>query len=168
VKRPNDIPLSIRIIAILEIAVKTPVVLIGAFLAAWHHSTGLLLGFLVPARIAPLLFTLLIAGSLSFAIGTLRGKRWGLDGLTAYAVFGLFNAPLVLFSRARVAYEGMMARRLVSDSGISFERALHLQQVISTSIYVATFIIAAVCLYFLLTRRAAFRTACAAQNGAAQ
>lgn len=166
-KQPNEIPASIRIIAILDIAVKTPIVLIGAFLAARHHSAGPFLGFLVPAGVAPLLFTFLEAGSLTFAIGTLRRKRWGLDGLTAYAVLGLFNAPLVLFSRARVAYEEMMADRLVRQIGIPLERALHLQQIISTTTYVAAFLIGAVCLYFFLTRRAAFRAACAGQNGGA-
>ncbi|MFZ0333829.1 MAG: hypothetical protein WAN10_12955 [Candidatus Acidiferrales bacterium] len=162
-----QIPLSIRIIAILEIAVKTPLLLLGEFSAVRHHSPALLLGFLVPHRVAPLMLALLVVGSLICAIATLRTKQWGLDGLTVYALFGLVNAPLVLLSRARVTYADIMARRLVTDSGMSPQAATQFQQALSVSIYIVAFVLSAVILYFLPARRKAFRAVCAARVSAA-
>jgi hypothetical protein len=160
--RLSAIPLSVRIIALLDIFVKAPVVLLGALSGAWHHSPALLLGLLIPSRIAPPLLMLLAAGSLTLAIATLVKKPWGLDGLVVYAVFALVNAPLTLFSRARLTYEALMARRMVMDSRIPVDTAVRIQQLIFISIYVIAFIVAALFLYFLLTRRSAFRAACAA------
>ena len=159
------IPLSVRIIANLEIFAKTPIVLLGAVSAARHHSPGILLGFLIPARVAQPLFMLLTAGSVTFAVGTLRKKPWGLDGLVAYCVLGLVNAPVVLLSRSRLAYEAIMAQRLVMGSRVSAEAAMKIQQIISTSVYAAAFTASAIFLYFLLTRRRAFRAACATRVG---
>lgn len=161
-------PLSVRIIAKLDIFVKTPIVLLGASSAAWHHSPGLLLGFLIPSRFAQPLFVLLAAGSFILAIGILRKKAWGLDGLVAYCLLGLVNAPVVLLSRARLTYEGVQAQRLIVDSRISMQTAMKLQQIISISIYAVAFTISAIFLYFLLTRRRAFRDICEASAHASR
>lgn len=157
------VPLSLRIIANLEIFAKTPVVLLGAVSAALHHSPAILLGFLLPGRVAQPLLVLLTAGSFSCAIGMLRKKLWGLDGLVAYSVLGLVNASAVLLSRSRLTYEAIMAQRLVMDSRMSVEAAMKTQQIISTSVYAVTFTVSAIYLYFLLTHRRAFRDACASR-----
>lgn len=152
-------PLSVRIIANLEIFAKTPIVLLAAVSAGWHHSPAILLGFLVPVRIAQPLLVLLTAGSFFFAVETLRKRSWGLDGLIAYSVLGVVNAALVWLSRSRLAYETIMAQRLVTESRMSMEAAMKIQRVISTSVYTFTFAVSAIVLYFLLTRRRVFRAA---------
>jgi hypothetical protein len=158
---PGAVPLSVRIIANLEIFARTPLVLLGAFSAARHHSPAILLGLVIPFRVAALFFVPFNVGSFILAVGTLWKKPWGLDGLVAYSVFVLVNAPLVLLSGARLRYDAIQAQRFVVDSQISVETAMKIQQIISTSVYAVGFTISAVCLYFLLTRRGAFRVACA-------
>lgn len=155
------IPRSVRIIANLEIFAKTPIVLLGAFVAARHHSPTILLGFLIPAGVSLPLLVLLTSGSFILAVGTLRKKPWGLDGLVLFSVFGLVNAPVVLLSRARLALEAIGAQRLVMESQISVEAAMKIQRIISTSVYAVVFTFYAIVLYFFLTRRRSFRAACA-------
>lgn len=161
---PGVIPRSVRIIANLEIFAKTPIVLLGAFFAARHHSPTILLGFLIPVGVSLPLLVLLTSGSLTLAVGTLRKKPWGLDGLVVYSVLGLVNAPVVLLSRARLTLEAIQAQRLVMESQISVETAAKIQEIISTSVYAVGFTISAIVLYFLLTRRRAFRAACATRS----
>jgi hypothetical protein len=160
---PAAIPLSVRIIANLEIFVKVPMVVFGLLLAARHRSPAILLGFLIPHPVALPILASLTAGSVTLAVATLRRKPWGLDGLLAYSVFGVINTPVILLSRARLTYETIQAHRLVVESHVSAETAMSTQQVIFSSVCVIAFTISAIYLYLLLTRRRAFRLACTAR-----
>jgi hypothetical protein len=119
------------------------------------------LGLLVPSQLALPLLVLLTAGSFILAVATLLEKPWGLDGLVVYSVLGIVNAPAVLLSRSRLTYEAIRAQRLVVDFRLPVDTAMKIERVISTSVYGVVFTISAIYLYFLLTRRRAFRVACA-------
>jgi len=158
----SKIPLSVLVIAILDLVVKVPMTVFAVFSSAMDHSSSLFLGMLVHGRMIMVVFLTMLAAGIIFSVATLLKRSWGIDGLLAIVFIGVVNAPLVLFSPSRAVYEAAAVKRLNADAAFSAQAASQFQHLTTTGIFSLGFLISATALYFLLTRRKAFRAACAA------
>lgn len=167
--RPQ-IPMSIRVIAVVEIlfgalalfgplqtksmGMKPPLLIFGFLVHGWGVDA-----FYIVSGILPIIF----------GVAILLRRRWGLDALIAFLIAQIVNYVLVFVSPARVRFNAelqtqmqhMMAQiKLPAGTAappFPFAQA-KLFQNFSMGVATALFI---VLLYFLFTRRRAFRAACA-------
>lgn len=170
--RPQ-IPLSVRVIAVVEIlfgalalfgplqtkfmGMRPPLLIFGFLVHGWGVNA-----FYIVSGILPIIF----------GVAILLRKRWGLDALIAVLLAQIVNYALVFVSPARVRFNAelqaqmqQMMAQIKLPAGTKpppfpFAQA-KLFQTFSMGVAMALFI---VLLYFLFTRRRAFRTACAPPN----
>jgi len=171
-----EIPLSIRIVAVVEILfaalrlfgplysqltnLKVPILVFGFLVHGWGVNAFYILSAIIP---------------IVFCVAIFRRKFWGLDALAVFLLAEMANLALMIVSPARVRLnaelEGQMQRLMGqmslpqgSPPPFPFAHVNQFQDIafgISILFYAAMF-------YFLLTRRKAFRAACAARPEAAQ
>ena len=155
------IPLSIRVIAILYL-IGGAFALLGLSYSIQLNMPTLLLGKLLegwPAWIFLSLFGLI---QIVICVAVFKKCAWALDGLIAVLIFGAANTVSFAIAPSRTALWDriVQAESLPrSISAASMESMINTIMPIPLSLGV---VLALVCLYFLLTRRAAFRAACAA------
>ena len=157
--RPH-IPISIRIVAVFYILGSAMIFLTVEYTRAMKMPT-LLMGKLVEGRPAWIFLGVLGLVQLAICIAVLQRRAWALDGLIAIVVFGIVNSMGFVFSPSR---DQLFARTLSGENlppGVAAQTMDHLMQVLLRFSLIAGTIIGFVLLYFLLTRRRAFREACA-------
>ena len=155
---PSQIPTSIRVVAIISIA--------GAALLL------LSLQFVVRRHLPMLIFGMFVSGWLVFAYGaalvtaqtvlpiyTLRKRPWALEGMIWYGVVNLANACLFLISPAQNRYFGVLKQKDAVPPGVNAEALDYFRRTATHASFIFAICVGAVCLYFLLTRRKAYREA---------
>lgn len=161
--RAAQIPLSIRIITVFFL------IGVGMALLSLNYSIRLkmptlLLGKMVEGWPAWVLLIVLALIQLIACIAVFKKRAWALDVLIAYAVFSLANLGALLIAPARTRFFQEITQResLPPNVSANFMKGFFIV-VFSMSIGFGA-ILGLIMLYFLLTRRRAFRTACAPRN----
>lgn len=163
-----QIPLSIRIIAIFLI-VSAGFMLADIPFVARSHVPNVILGILVyrwSAWSFFLCFGILNAG---LAAAALLRKAWALDALIALSAFNVVNTLMFWVSPARGVYmDAVMRQETVRmqtlPPGMNLDAFSSMMRMIFPIAFGAGLVFAAVILYFLITRRRAFRAACAVRG----
>ena len=161
-----QIPTSIRVIAIIEVATAPFGLLTLPFLIRMQAPT-LIVGVFVHGWIVPVFLVGLITAQIIFSIATLRRRYWGVNGLMGYALFGLLNTLLFYVSPSRAAYEAAVVRNFAMPPNMSADSTLHFQHWFLGVVFAFTAAMMIAGLYFLFTRRKAYRAACEARLNAA-
>ncbi len=167
--RPQ-IPMSIRVIAVVEIllgalaffgplqarfiGMRPPLLIFGFLVHGWGVDA-----FYFASGILPILF----------CIGILLRKRWGLDALIGFLLAMIVDYALFFFSSQRARFDAEIQAQVQTltsqikmpdgsspPSGFPFAH-MNMLQNFGFGVTIALF---AVLLYFLFTRRRAFRAAC--------
>lgn len=157
-----QIPTSIRVIAIIEVATAPFGFVTLPFLIRMHAPT-LILGVFVRGWIVPVFLFVLLAAQIIFSIAILRRRYWGFNGLMGYALFGLLNTLLFYVSSSRAAYEAVVIRNFAMQPNMSMDSMLRFQHWFLGVVFAFTAATMIVGIYFLFTRRRAFRAACDAR-----
>ena len=156
-----QIPISIRVIAIIEVAT-APFGLVTLPIIIRMHAPVLIVGVLVHGWIVSTFLLAMIAAQMFFSIAILRRNKWGVDGLIGYALFGLLNTLLFYVSRSRAAYEAATVHNVTMPPNMSVDSMLRFQHWFLGVVFGFTAAMMIAGLYFLFTRRKAFRAACEA------
>ena len=158
----RKIPVSIIVIAVF--------LLVGALFAGFSvpltvrmHVPILLLGVLITGA-KGLAAAIVIAALLLFlGIALLRRKPWSLDVTIAYAIFATLNALLFLVSSSRDAYFKIVISYYQVPPGLQPDFFPDTMRTIVTGSMALGILANLVALYFLWTRRGAYRAACGAR-----
>jgi hypothetical protein len=163
----TQIPVSIRVIAVLylvfgafalcaapfSIRLKMPAMLLGKVVEGWPGWTFMVLFALVQTVLC---------------IAVLKKKAWSLDGFIAVQIFGVVNGALFAITPSRSVY---WDRVIQAESLPPNVNAAVMESMMKTLIPISLslgVVLWAVCLYFLVTRRKAFRAVCAPRPERAQ
>ena len=154
------IPVSIRIIAVLYILGSAMLFLTVEYMREANMPT-LLLGKLVEGRSAWMFLIVLAIVQLVICIAVLRRRAWALDGLITILVFGVLNCFGFTFSPSR----GAFFARILSSKHLAPQVVVSQMMARFTHLFLPVSLIGGgmvtlVLLYFLVTRRRAFRDAC--------
>ena len=158
----RQIPMSIRVVAVIYILGSVMIFVTVGYMRQTSMPT-LLLGKLVEGPSAWAFFIVLGLAQLAICIAALRRRAWAVDGLIAILVFGVANCFGFAFSPAR---EQLFARTLASQNlppGVAAETMSQFMHTILPSSLVFGAIVAFALLYLVVTRRKAFREACATE-----
>jgi hypothetical protein len=161
-----QIPVSIRVIAILSLAGEAfllfslqsvvrrhlPLVVFGVFTLGWPL-------FAYGAA--------LVAAQIVLPIFVLRKHNWALEGMIWYTIANLLNASLFFASRARNRYFQVISQHDAISFGTSAQAQYHRVRAVSYGGHIFAICLGVFFLYFLFTRRKAFRAACAASRSVA-
>jgi len=158
-------PTSIRVIAIIEVATAPFGLVTLPFLIRMHAPT-LILGVFVRGWIVPVFLFGLITAQIIFSVAILRRRYWGVNGLMGYALFGLLNTFLFYVSPSRAAYEAAVVRNFAMQPNMSADSMLRFQHWFLGVVFAFTAATMVAGLYFLFTRRKAYRLACEAGRAA--
>lgn len=159
----TEIPVSIRVIALIFL-------IFGGF-------TLLCLPFAIRIRIPTVMLGILIQGQTAWAYGlvfvlaqiglciaVLKRRAWALDGLVAFTLLGVANSILFAISPSRkVLFDTIMQREKFPPGMDVSAMASFMNSVLPISMGIGV-LLWAVVLYFLFTRRKAFRAACKARQ----
>lgn len=159
------IPTSIRVIAIIVVAC-APFALVSLPLAIRAHLPTIILGFWMTGWAAPAYLVISVAIQIVFSIAILRRRFRALDGLIAYLLFAVLNALLFVISPARNAFFDVITRTQTSTPGMDPEIMVRFMKTAMPIMVALSVLLFAVALYFLFTRRKAFREACDARREA--
>lgn len=162
---PPQIPTSIRVIAIISIA-GAALVLLSLQLVVGRHLPMLIFGMFASGWLVLAYGAALVTAQSVLPIYTLRKRAWALEGMIWYAVINLANAFLFLASPERNRYFAVAAQRDVVPPGVSAEALNHLGKTTTYASFGFAICVGVICLYFLLTRRKAYRLACEARRTA--
>jgi hypothetical protein len=165
-----QIPLSIRIIAIFLIA-GVGFMLVDLPAVTQLHVPTVILGVLVYGWPPWSFFLCLAVLNGGLAAVTLLKKPWALDALIALSSFNVVNTLVFWVSPARGEYmDAVMrletARMQTLPPGMNPDAMLSMVRAVFPVALGAGLVLAVVILYFLLTRRRAFRAVCAARVSA--
>ncbi|HEV2314451.1 MAG TPA: hypothetical protein VGR94_04025 [Candidatus Acidoferrales bacterium] len=161
-----DIPISIRVIAII-ILVTAPVALFSLPLAIRAHLPTILLGIWMTGWTAPAYLVISVVIQIVLPIAVLRRRLRALDGLIAYLLFATLNALLFFVSSSRNAFFDAITRAESTTSGMDPEMMGRFMKMAMPIVMGFSVLLFALALYFLFTRRQAYRAACEARRAAA-
>jgi hypothetical protein len=161
VASPRAIPTSIIVIAIFLLA-GAPGMAVGLTYAVRFHLPFVVLGLLVTGWKSTAILVAMGIVQLVLGIGLLRRKFWSLDPTVAYVIFATVNALLFLLSQSREIYFAALVRNYPKTPGLPPDFMMHFMHAFFPFIMIFTVALNLVGLYFLFTRRAAYRAACAA------
>jgi hypothetical protein len=155
------IPISIRIITIFFI-IGGGIALLSAEFAIHTNMPTMLLGVLVQGWRAWAFLAVLAVVQLGVCIAILKRRLWALDALIVVLLFGIVNTSLFALSPSRNAVfdRVMQAESLPPSVNLSAMRDV-MNTIFPVGMSLGV-VLSAVMLYFLLTRRKAFRAACSA------
>lgn len=165
-----EIPISIRVIAVVEI-IFGALTFVGPFYSRLMNLKPPLLafGFLVHGWGVSAFYVFLGITPIIFGVAILRRRVWGLDALIIFLLAGIANYGLMFVSPARARYnsevqaqiQNFTAQIKLPDGSPATSPFEHMN--IFRDMGVAfSMVLFAVLLYFLFTRRRAFREACVA------
>jgi hypothetical protein len=156
--------------------IPTSIIVIAVFLLIGAGFTGLTVPMAIQWHIPFLLMGVLVSGGgvlvmvatmgaleLILGIGLLRRRSWSLDGTVAFGVFGILNCLLFLVSPARAEYFRIALASYPSPPGAPPDMFLNLMHFVVLGSMGLGVVFNLVGLYFLVTRRKAFREACCAK-----
>lgn len=161
-----QIPLSIRVVAVIFL-------IFGIFpllsfpLVARRNVPTLLLGFMIHGSAAKALLLATAVLGIGFCAAVLWKRAWALDALIAFFIFSVANAAAFALSPLRgAALAEMFAQQSMPATmdPASFQAFQHMMTVLFPFIMLVSVALNLVVLYFLFTRRRAFRAACASSR----
>ncbi|HEV2287421.1 MAG TPA: hypothetical protein VGR81_00550 [Candidatus Acidoferrales bacterium] len=165
-----EIPVSIRVIAVVEI-IFGALTFVGPFYSRMMNMKPPLLafGFLVHGWGVNAFYVVFGIAPVIFGVAILRRRSWALDALIVFLLAGIANYGLMFISPERVRYnsevhaqiENFTAQIKLPDGSPASSPFEHMNVFRDISLVFSTALFA-VLLYFLFTRRRAFREACAA------
>lgn len=161
----GQIPTSIRVIAIMSMA-GAAIVLLSLQFAVRRHHPLVIFGMLVSGWWVLVYATTLVTAQTVLPIYTLRRRAWALEGMIWYGVINLANACLFLISPARNRYFDVLEQDVVPP-GVNAEALDHLRRATAYASFVFAICLGVVFLYFLFTRRRAYRATCEARRNTA-
>lgn len=162
---PAQIPTSIRVIAIISMTGAALVLLSLSFVVRRHHPL-VIFGMLASGWLVFAYGAALVMAQTVLPIYTLRKRAWALEGMIWYGVANLANACLFLISPARNRYFDVLKQEDVVPPGVSAEAMDHFRRTVGYTSFLFAICVGVVFLYFLLTRRKAYRQACISQADA--
>lgn len=158
----TEIPISVRVIAIIFMIFGGFMLLSVPFTIRIRIPT-VMLGILIQGRTAwayGLVFALVEVG---LCIAVLKKRAWALDGLIAFTLLGVVNSVLFVVSPSRkVLFDTIMQKEKLPSGVDASTLASFMNSVLPISMGFGV-LLWAVVLYFLFTRRKAFREACEAR-----
>ena len=159
-------PISIRVIAIFML-VTAPGALLSLPLAIRAHLPTIILGVWMTGWTTPAYLVISVAIQIVLSVAILRRRFRALDGLIAYLLFATLNALLFFISPARSAFFDAITRAQSTTPGVDPELMGRFMKMVMPIIMGFSILLFALALYFLFTRRKAYRAACAARPPAA-
>lgn len=160
---PPQIPLSIRIITVFFL-IGVGMALFSLTYSMRLKMPALLLGKIVEGWPAWTLLIVLALVQLAACIAVFKKRAWALDVLIACVIFGLANSATLLIAPARIGFFQEITQRESLPPNVSADLMKSIFGVVfPTSIGLGA-VLGLIMLYFLLTRRRAFRAACAPPN----
>ena len=162
---PAQIPTSIRVIAIISMT-GAALVLLSLSVVLRRHHPMVIFGMLASGWLVVVYGAALVTAQTVLPIYTLRKRAWALEGMIWYAVVNLANACLFLISPARNRYFDVLKQEDVVSPGVSVEAMDHFRRTAGYASFIFAICVGIICLYFLLTRRRAYRQACISQADA--
>ncbi|HEV2222285.1 MAG TPA: hypothetical protein VGR84_04725, partial [Candidatus Acidoferrales bacterium] len=161
-----DIPISIRVIAILFLVFGGFTLLSVPFAIRLRIPT-LMLGILIQGRSAWMYGAVFVLVQIGLCIAVLKRRAWGLDGLIAFTLLGVVNSVLFVTSPSRnMIFDTIMQKEKLSPGMDTSAMNSFMNDVLPISMGFGV-LVSAVVLYFLFRRRRAFRAACEAQRATA-
>jgi hypothetical protein len=167
----TPIPLSIRVIAYVQIVMASMGLLGLPFFTGSQRPPVLIFGFMATGWAS--FFYMLILGIVPviLCIAILRRKAWSLDALVVFLFVEIVNLALFLRSPMRPAYNAALQETMndwlshmrIPNAPLPEVGHAVLVQNIS---FVSCIVLFVAALYFLFTRRSAFRAACSHASAA--
>ncbi len=158
-----QIPISIRVIAII-ILVSAPVALFSLPLAIRAHLPTIILGVWMTGWATPAYVGISVAIQIALPIAVLRRRLRALDGLIAYLLFATLNAMLFFVSPSRNAFFDALMRAQSTAPGVDPGLVRQFISTVMPFVMGVSVLLFAIALYFLFTRRKAYRAACEAHR----
>ncbi|MHB8755333.1 MAG: hypothetical protein ACYC92_10320 [Candidatus Acidiferrales bacterium] len=158
-----QIPISIRVIAIF-ILVTAPFALLSLPLAVRTHVPTIVLGVLVTGWGTPAYLVASVVIQIALAAALLLKRFRAVDGMIVYLLFALLNALLFFVSPVRNVFLDSLIRVQSSTPGIDPEMLRRFINTLMPVIMGVSALSFAIALYFLFTRRRAYRAACEARR----
>lgn len=158
----SEMPTSILVICILSL-VGVSFLLLSFQLIFREHLPLVIFGVLASGGAVIAYGLVLIVAQTVLSIFTLRRRTWALDGMVWFAAINIVNAVAFFISPAKDRFFSVMSPRDVSE-GVNPQALQQLRQTIGYGGELFGICVGLICLYFLLTRRRAFRAACAPPN----
>ena len=157
----TETPISIRVIA-LFILITAPCALMSLPLALRGHLPTVIMGFLVTGWATPAYLVVSVIVQIALSVALLLKRFRAIDGLIAYLLFAVLNGLSFLVSPAQKTFVDALIKAQSSAQGMNFEVLRRFTDTLMPAIMGVSVLLFAVALYFLLTRRKAFRAACEA------
>jgi len=157
------IPTSILVIAIFLVA-GAGMMLLSVAYVIHLHTPNIIFGILVSGWTMWLAFGTMAMVQLIAGAALMRKRLWAIDMTIAYVFLMLLNSSLFFLSSKREAFFAAVMQKYPLLPGSlpgSFENVMRLSMNAGMAFSVATTLVA---LYFLFTRRKAFRAACEARQ----
>lgn len=154
------IPTSVLVIAIFLLA-GGAIGLLGLPLIVHMHQPSMILGMLVTGWKLWLASALMLAAELIFGIALLRKQSWAIDATMAFVIFTVLNSLLFVISPARNAFLALIFQHYPMPAMASDPIFHHFMDILINGGFVLSVILSLVALYFLFTRRRAYRAVCA-------
>lgn len=158
-----EVPISIRVIA-LFILIAAPCALMSLPLALRGHLPTIIMGVLVTGWATPVYLIAAMIIQIGLSIALLVKRFRAIDGLIAYLLFAVVNGLSFLASPAQEAFVDALIRVQSSAQGMNPAVLRRFTSSVMAVVMGVSVLLSAVMLYFLFTRRKAFRAACEARR----
>ena len=163
----TETPISIRVIAILFLVFGGFTLLCVPF-AIRTNMPNIVLGILIQDQIAWAYGVVFALAQIGLCLAVLKRRAWALDGFIAFTLFAATNSVLFAISPSRKVFvDTIMQTEKFPPGGVDASTmASFMNSMLPISMAVGV-LLSAVVLYFLFTRRKAFREACLARVNSA-
>jgi len=161
-----EMPISIRVIA-LFILITAPCALMSLPLALRGHLPTIIMGVLVTGWATPAYLAVSVIVQIALSVALLLRRFRAIDGLIAYLLFAVLNGLAFLVSPAQKTFVDALIKAQSSAQGMNPEAMEGLVGTLMPVFMGVSALSFATALYFLLTRRKAYRLACETRRAAA-
>jgi len=158
-----QIPISVRVIAIIFL-VFGGFTLLSVPLAIRIRIPTLMLGILIQGRTAWAYGAVFVLAQIGLCLAVLKRRAWALDGLIAFTLLGVVNSVLFVISPSRkVLFDAIMQREKLPPGMDVNVMTSFMNRMLPISVGIGV-LLWVVVLYFLFTRRKAYRAVCEARR----
>jgi hypothetical protein len=161
-----EMPISIRVIA-LFILITAPCALMSLPLALRGHLPTIIMGVLVTGWATPTYLVVSVIVQIALSVALLLRRFRAIDGLIAYLLFAVLNGLAFVVSPAQKTFVNALITAQSSAQGMDPEVLRRFTNALMPVIMGVSVLLFAIALYFLFTRRKAYRAACEARRAAA-
>lgn len=159
VRRP-EMPTSILVICMFSL-VGASFLLLSFQLIFRQHLPLVIFGVFASGWLVAAYGITLIVAQTFLPIFTLRRRTWALDGMAWFAAINIANGAAFFVSPAKYRLFDVMNARDLS-AGVNLHALQQFRQTVGYAGQLFGMCVGLICLYFLISRRRAFRAACSA------